>query len=1518
MVSGSTNKVSESITIGINTLPYGEILNNTIVIGNRNFSENAAGPEAEILLYPHLGQVLYVADYEDENSATSHNTTAYYISNYKLNKTGSGIFYDELKTGSMSPIISIGQNLNRFVNDVGQNLNESSILNVGHNTKYFARPLNSPHQIEYTFEDGNFDQLSDGDIFYQAHRTIPIKIYWNSNNTSYTSNIKRQNSTDFPGGQFPSQTVSQSSYWINPVAQTAVKTGSNINTFLGNSILDLESKYNMTSVLLSSFIPNVYDSNTDEQVNWSYFGFQNNIIAGNNTFIGDFNNYSLGIYDWIVSGSRFKIFPSESNGTQNDWYTIDNYNYQYGIAYDNIVIGHETGKKLARSSNILLGNNNLNNTAILANVFTDNTASGKFVTKPDDSISRNVLSVAWNPGNLLAYPSQHLSMDPYAGKDIFLFGFNQLNNVTASNIIMFGHNLPSASVVTNIINAGYNNFNQTLYSRNDTVFGNYNLSGSVNAVTKSDSFENILLGNYNLNLASSNTITSSYATNNIIVGQNSAHITGFVDASDYRVRVKDNVIIGNDAGQQLGAYSYDNIIMGSGVLSEVSGNIGQTIKSFIIGNLTANAIKYKPDPLYKNTTYTQLGLLQIQQYGFSYPAMYSQYIGHGISYSGSLDINTIVVGNKAFVSQSEDDTNNIIIGYKAGRNRPPQTATLDYDPVLTYEQHNWFVTRSTGTVILRAMPGQGADSSEPSGFFQSDTLRNSIVLGNLSLYNTEFYQYPVKNSVWVAEQEEAAVQNIKPNASLITIGERVLSNTRYEYDSQIHTIAIGTGIAHNDGIAAVEQKLYNSIILGSKSGIANNISHSIIIGANTVATSQSISEYIDTLRLVPEERLVKLPIIEDCIIIGTQNINLSGSVTPADNSSYWIENEFYPSAGVPFIGGIGDNPTGTAVAIESSYTASKYTNNIVIGNNTLLSHRHYTQYELTIAPFSSTATYISNSIVQNNVLIGNNVATKLYLGQHNTIVGNEAGLRLQGAYNLSLIGFGAGTKARNIQRQTSVDSEYGGWYGAPVDSGSLGTDIFGFGYRRSGNYIYNPHFDATIFGYDVIKRSSTLWRETAIGARAQENKSSYWYSVFDRSTVINTYSPILDENGNRVISVSASGEYGNNIESDVAIGYKAGADNKVGEMNVFAGAETDNFQDDPNYPPQESAAINSIVIGHNANRSNIDVVNEITIGNPDHAAARLMGANGWWYVQSDIRDKKYTSSFDGGLEFINKLNPKTYKWDSRYYYASGSGSDGSYTSSNYSVGFIAQDISQSVSEFTGTFNPGWYYNNATSVNLDKTTTFEKIEILTDNLIYPLVNSIKTISNKVSGNENVTLSGTFQGFVDSSEITVNDITLNKLAAPADSTESILIENSNKKSLMTYLSNNQMSATMSMILVNLSSSPTSSQFANVVNSNIILTGLNTDGTTVKTSNITTEIVYSAVGSTPTLLTSSINILNNQLSASIQLQVLGNSIIARVYPQGNDWTYLSYPSTYSVGASLTLIRPNFNASSKIYKPD
>jgi hypothetical protein len=249
---------------------------------------------------------------------------------------------------------------------------------------------------------------------------------------------------------------------------------------------------------------------------------------------------------------------------------------------------------------------------------------------------------------------------------------------------------------------------------------------------------------------------------------------------------------------------------------------------------------------------------------------------------------------------------------------------------------------------------------------------------------------------------------------------------------------------------------------------------------------------------------------------------------------------------------------------------------------------------------------------------------------------------------------------------------------------------------------------------------------------------------------------------------------------------------------------------------------------------------------------------------------------------------------------------------------MAQDISHSISEFAGSIHAGWYYNKTTGINFDKSDNFEKLEILTDNLIYPLINSVKQLANKVDGTEQILLSGSFQGSASLSEIIVNDITINKLVSPPESTASILLDNSYKNSLMASVSNNQVNATMSLILLNLSSNPTSSKSVNVIDSNIILTGLNNNGVSVRSANIQAEIVYSNIGATPTLLTSSINILNNDLSASIQIQNVGNSIIARVYSQNNDWNYQSYTGTYSVGATYTLIRPNFNSTGKVYRPE
>ena len=66
-----------------------------------------------------------------------------------------------------------------------------------------------------------------------------------------------------------------------------------------------------------------------------------------------------------------------------------------------------------------------------------------------------------------------------------------------------------------------------------------------------------------------------------------------------------------------------------------------------------------------------------------------------------------------------------------------------------------------------------------------------------------------------------------------------------------------------------------------------------------------------------------------------------------------------------------------------------------------------------------------------------------------------------------------------------------------------------------------------------------------------------------------------------------------------------------------------------------------------------------------------------WTVASDARDKTDVKDLDVGLEFINQLQPKTYRWDQRSLYGDESDThpDGTYKKDQLDVGFLAQDVS---------------------------------------------------------------------------------------------------------------------------------------------------------------------------------------------------------------------------------------------------
>ncbi len=65
-----------------------------------------------------------------------------------------------------------------------------------------------------------------------------------------------------------------------------------------------------------------------------------------------------------------------------------------------------------------------------------------------------------------------------------------------------------------------------------------------------------------------------------------------------------------------------------------------------------------------------------------------------------------------------------------------------------------------------------------------------------------------------------------------------------------------------------------------------------------------------------------------------------------------------------------------------------------------------------------------------------------------------------------------------------------------------------------------------------------------------------------------------------------------------------------------------------------------------------------------------------WTIASDKRDKTDVSPMDLGLEFINQLEPVTYRWDKRSKYSDDQSAipDGTHKEEQLEGGFLAQDV----------------------------------------------------------------------------------------------------------------------------------------------------------------------------------------------------------------------------------------------------
>lgn len=174
-----------------------------------------------------------------------------------------------------------------------------------------------------------------------------------------------------------------------------------------------------------------------------------------------------------------------------------------------------------------------------------------------------------------------------------------------------------------------------------------------------------------------------------------------------------------------------------------------------------------------------------------------------------------------------------------------------------------------------------------------------------------------------------------------------------------------------------------------------------------------------------------------------------------------------------------------------------------------------------------------------------------------------------------------------------------------------------------------------------------------------------------------------------------------NCLGNVALGYRAGYTVSTGANNTLLGT-------DAGYSPTAiSTGSNNSCIGYQACPSTTSVSNEFTLGNSSIATLRCQVTS--ITALSDIRDKKDVKDLPIGLNFVEKLRPVEFLWNTR---------DGAKVDIK-DTGFIAQELQQ-VQIDEGYVLPRLVYEENP----------EKLETSQGVLIPVLVRAVKELSEKI--------------------------------------------------------------------------------------------------------------------------------------------------------------------------------------------
>jgi hypothetical protein len=179
--------------------------------------------------------------------------------------------------------------------------------------------------------------------------------------------------------------------------------------------------------------------------------------------------------------------------------------------------------------------------------------------------------------------------------------------------------------------------------------------------------------------------------------------------------------------------------------------------------------------------------------------------------------------------------------------------------------------------------------------------------------------------------------------------------------------------------------------------------------------------------------------------------------------------------------------------------------------------------------------------------------------------------------------------------------------------------------------------------------------------------------------------------------------------NSIAIGYNALGGMTSGGNNIAIGhqaaaAGTNDI----------TTGVNNIVIGVNGYIPVAAASNRIVLGNQSHTHLYCQQTS-ITLLSSDARDKKEVETIPIGLEFVNKLRPVRYKYDSRSRYTDGI-PDGSKVDDFWSTGFIAQEVIA--------VQPDWF-------DLGEVFDSDHLTATPGKVLMPLVKAVQELSAQVT-------------------------------------------------------------------------------------------------------------------------------------------------------------------------------------------